>query len=463
MKKNLHSMIHSCIVLCVFLLCASSVRAYDFTLADANGNDINYTIIRDSISIFSNGAAISEEHVFKFTGDNVFVDASMTKPYSGNIIIPETVSYTIPGDVTPTTFQVVGLMDYAFAYGAEIKSVSLPNTLQVIGTFAFQACDSLSTIDIPDNVQYIGHDAFVRCALLESIHLPRNLETIENGLFNRCYALQNIVLPSSVRIINGHAFYACTGLTSFVLPDSVRRVDYSAFEGCSGLRWVSLAQVDSVGKMAFSGCSNLTSVSLLSQVPPALGTSAFVSSRDTLYVPADAVTAYQASDWNGYFKNIVGMNEAETKIETLSGNSVTLKWKPDEDVTLYDINVYAGSNHVARYLVDGDGKLTSSQRFAPTVYFHKKDTTVSTNEYFVITLDNLSEDTKYTYTIKGQNAQQEEVYHEEGVFRTAVRAQALTDAVANDPRPAARKILLNGQVFILRGEKIYTLQGKEMK
>ena len=35
------------------------------------------------------------------------------------------------------------------------------------------------------------------------------------------------------------------------------------------------------------------------------------------------------------------------------------------------------------------------------------------------------------------------------------------DQVSDEPLPATRKILHNGQIYILRGEKVYTIQGIE--
>ena len=69
-----------------------------------------------------------------------------------------------------------------------IKSISLPSTLQTIAMNAFSYCDGLSEVDIPESVTTIGRDAFKECANLKDI-IIRNPEckivggkdTISNG------------------------------------------------------------------------------------------------------------------------------------------------------------------------------------------------------------------------------------------------------------------------------------------
>ena len=69
-----------------------------------------------------------------------------------------------------------------------IKSISLPSTLQTIAMSAFSYCDGLSEVDIPESVTTLGRDAFKECETLKDI-IIRNPEckivggkdTISNG------------------------------------------------------------------------------------------------------------------------------------------------------------------------------------------------------------------------------------------------------------------------------------------
>jgi hypothetical protein len=72
--------------------------------------------------------------------------------------------------------------------------------------------------------------------------------------------------------------------------------------------------------------------------------------------------------------------------------------------------------------------------------------------------------TDYDYTIDGTDAQSSPVYHEEGTFTTLNEDEdGFFDAIADDPRKQARKILRDGQWYILHNDRIYNMNGTEMK
>ena len=53
--------------------------------------------------------------------------------------------------------------DFAFSFCADLKSVTLPDSLSKIGVGAFNFCESLTEIKIPANVSEIGKSAFCGC------------------------------------------------------------------------------------------------------------------------------------------------------------------------------------------------------------------------------------------------------------------------------------------------------------
>ena len=152
-------------------------------------------------------------------------------------------------------------------------------------------------------------------------------------------------------------------------------------------------------------------------------------------------------------------------ISDITSSTANLKWLPDTAVIQYDINVYTGGEHFAQYLVDGNGQVISSQKFAPSIYYHKLDTTISSTDYYVITLNGLSAGTNYTYTIEGTNAQNVPIYHEGGSFKTLNEGEeGIFDAIADDPRKQARKVLCDGVLFFINPDgKAYTIMGQEVR
>lgn len=51
----------------------------------------------------------------------------------------------------------------------KIESISIPNTVQNIGTYIFAGCSSLTSISMPASVTYIGDNCFYGCSSLKKI------------------------------------------------------------------------------------------------------------------------------------------------------------------------------------------------------------------------------------------------------------------------------------------------------
>ncbi|MBQ3355577.1 MAG: leucine-rich repeat protein [Clostridia bacterium] len=181
---------------------------------------------------------------------------------------------------------VTSIGDYAFENVAFMTSVSLPDTLQRIGSGSFSFCSDLAALDLPEHLTTIGASAFTTCSSLEtlvlpasltsigynvfdncfglkSVTLPDGLTSIAQSMFSRCTALTEITIPESVTSIGSSAFFHCTGLTSITIPGSVKTVGSSAFTRCSGLTSVTLEEgITELGAVAFGNCTGLTSITL---------------------------------------------------------------------------------------------------------------------------------------------------------------------------------------------------------
>ena len=173
---------------------------------------------------------------------------------------------------------ITDLPKYLFFSCSSLTGISLPSTLKSIGEHAFSYCTQLTLIEIPEGVTKILSGTFYGCSKLTSVSLPSTIKSIEttssdssDGAFSCCNSLASIVIPDGVTSIDYHAFYGCKKLSSVTLPSTLQRIEYGVFNNCSSLK--SIVIPDSVAQLGYSyevtwadgifeNCTNLVSVTL---------------------------------------------------------------------------------------------------------------------------------------------------------------------------------------------------------
>ena len=140
---------------------------------------------------------------------------------------------------------------------------SVSSGTKTIAEYAFYDCTGLTSVTIPDSVTIIGDGAFNDCTGLTSVMIGSGVTSIGNHSFNGCTGLTNVTIPGSVTSISEFAFRTCTSLKSITIPDSVTEIGRGAFENCTALTSIAIPDsVTSIGDWAFYDCSSLTSVTI---------------------------------------------------------------------------------------------------------------------------------------------------------------------------------------------------------
>ena len=180
----------------------------------------------------------------------------------------------------PVSVEIIGFAAFS---GSGIESIHLPANLKTISTAAFSGCTNLKSVEfpagltkienmafeksglirmeLPDTVTTMGSGVFSECPNLEFVKLPRNLEVIETGMFEKCAKLQSVVFPENVKVIGRLAFMWCDELQNFTLPESVETIGLQAFIDCESLTEVTIpANVTIIEQNSFSGCGKLRAI-----------------------------------------------------------------------------------------------------------------------------------------------------------------------------------------------------------
>ena len=166
------------------------------------------------------------------------------------------------------------ILPYAFAESSALVDLVLPETVERIGTGAFQRCPNVRSIRLPRSLKLIERNAFAFLPKLEEIEIPEGIAEIPQGCFWNCVSLRRVRLPSSLRTINRYAFRDCTMLEELELPEGLTTLVSGAFFGCRRLRCVAFPDSLTVlgsgdfltpaGKFpgTFEGCESLVEARL---------------------------------------------------------------------------------------------------------------------------------------------------------------------------------------------------------
>ena len=398
-------------------------------------------------------------------------------------IIPASVEYN------SVTYSVTSIRSYAFSGCSGLTSVTIPNSVTSIGSEAFYECSSLTSVTIPNSVTSIGDktfygcsgltsvtignsvtsigdQAFYECTGLTSVAIGNSVTSIGEWAFSGCKGLTSVTIPNSVTSIGVYAFYKCTGLTSVTIPNSVTYIGDMAFASCTSLTSVTIPNsVTSIGWGAFDKCTGLTSVTCFATTPPQLDSYVFGGGVDKsipLYVPAGSISAYQSADQWKDFTNIlpIGAQPADVTTTTVTPSATTadIAWPQVTGAATYTIEIKKEGELICTLTFNAQGQLISIAFNAPSRNNAPQRAQAAGFSFTVTSLDSC---TTYSYTMTAKDNGGDVLKTESGTFTTTGESQGFENVQGNNVQ--CTKVVRDGQIFILRGDEIYTLQGQEVK
>lgn len=234
--------------------------------------------------------------------------------------------------------------------GELVTDLVVPESVNIISSFAFYGCEGLTSVSIGKEVKNIGSAVFINCPKIEKIEVAAGNQAYrsENNCLikvsNKMLVLgcKNSVIPAdgSVTGIGNGAFNSCEGLTTIAIPAAIKSIGDSAFSGCTGLVGVNITDlaawcgisfstassnpleyahnlyvggelveklaipdsVKKIAKYAFSGCSGITELKIGKSVAN-IGDSAFAKCTSISGITVDENNNFYRAAGNCLIKN----------------------------------------------------------------------------------------------------------------------------------------------------------------
>lgn len=115
---------------------------------------------------------------------------------------------------------ITGISKQAFDYCYSLRNVTFGSNIQLIDNYSFEGC-AFTSITIPSSVQKVGSKAFQNCNQLQSVVFEEGCTRLCYQAFNNCWLLSSVVLPESLDYVgsydgfgSGEVFESCPSLVA---------------------------------------------------------------------------------------------------------------------------------------------------------------------------------------------------------------------------------------------------------
>ncbi|MBQ3998558.1 MAG: leucine-rich repeat protein [Paludibacteraceae bacterium] len=254
-------------------------------------------------------------------------------------------------------------------------------------------------------------------------------------------------------------------IESVTIGNEVTSIGGYAFGDYNNLKNVTLGiSVKVLEEYAFYNCYNIETITCYSQRPPTVNNYALyrLDYSTIVYVPADYLNTYKMHDaWGLYDVRPLGATSAETDDIKVTPTETTAEvvWPAVSGAATYELVIRdKDGNVICTLIFNAQGQLTQIAFGAPA-RDNAPQQTQSTGFSFTVT--GLESGTGYDLTMTAKDTNGTTLQENTMSFITTGGEQGVEDVSANFG--GSRKLLRNGQILILRGDKTYTLTGQEIR
>ena len=324
--------------------------------------------------------------------------------------------------------------------------ITIPNSVTSIGGGAFWGCSGLTSMEAPAGFFDVSENNWHYYTKILNQVTVNGGELTENELLfiNRSYKTLQTLDVSGVTNTEfaDEAFKGYYNLQQLVLPAGLQKVGYMMVAGCKNLQSINIpASVEEIEQSAFEDCRSIQTITFG-------GLSAGAPGRFNAPA-ASASQLKKIGNWafyNAHELQHLDIPEGVTEI----GDGAFYGCTYLEDMTLPASVQSIGDNTFA--LCSKLKKITVNSLTPPTI---QAKTFYDVKRQIPVYVPDESVD-----EYEGDTYWQE--FNIQGISNMPTGINNTTFP-SGESCAEARKILHDGKIFILRGEKVYTLQGQEVK
>ena len=413
-------------------------------------------------------------------------------------------SMSVDSLILPESIQHIGRM--SFANCTNLRYIYLPNALQTIDTLAFKNCSRLNVVTIPDNVKTIASNTFLNCSDLALVVFGEGIETIENSAFYGCWNMRYVEFPENVQTIEPWAFSGCTNINRIILLPTTPPVcqncalptNVPTYIPCG--TYNAYAQSDWANyQLQYSASSYSVSGNVLPDNSGSVKIENSGSACEAVRIEAIPYSGYYFVQWeDGETDNprYVDVSQDTTFTAIFALQTFMITFVDDNDTIFtsqeyeygdtpipptdpiktgneqYSYTFSGWSPQIVPVVANATYKATYNSIINKyTITFMNGDDVLSadmwdygTTPQYTGSTPTRPNDEEFTYTFKGWTPEIVAVTMD-ATYYAAYDASPIGEGIENINVNGSdiQKILRDGHIFILRGDKTYTLQGQRVR
>lgn len=390
---------------------------------------------------------------------------------------------------------VKSIGDAAFKYCTAANEIIINNGIETIGKKAFYDCENATSLRLSQSVKYILDEAFRVCSSLEEISCEANtppslgLDVFFNvdksiplyvpgwsisayqsaDQWKDFHNIQPLVFSGNYGDSICWKFLTVDSTISIYghgqIPQIYPYIPWSQWKNIISHIVISEG-ITTISQGAFLNCSSVKSITCYAITPPVLEVNSFhnIDRNIPIYVPAGSISAYQSADQWKNFTDIlpIGAQPVDVTTTTVTPSETTadIAWPQVTGAATYTIEIKKNGELICTLTFNAQGQLISIALAAPS---RNNAPQRAQAAGFSFTVTSLDSGTTYSYTMTAKDNNGNVLETESGTFTTSGESVPTNiDQVQSDQVPCT-KVVRDGQIFILRGDKTYTLQGQEVK